>query len=98
MHTCMCVLEVEGDGTSTGHGGETCPAASQDEHEDLSETWKHSPKNVRSATGLNYFLHRRKLHFTRNRAQPMPRSCCGHARVRPGAQGSYDVAKVTALR
>lgn len=43
---CACEhvhVHVEGAGTGvwrpTGHGGETCPPPSQDEHEDLSETW-----------------------------------------------------------
>ena len=64
MHAGMCVLEVEGDGTWTGRGGEACPAPSQDEREDLSETWKYSPKNVRSATGLkSLFSAQREITF-----------------------------------
>lgn len=58
----------------------------QDEHEDLSESWENSPKRGNQLwVSILYFLHREKLHFTRNPSN--------HAPTNMVAQSSYHVAQ-----
>lgn len=74
----VCVLGAGGGaglerGDQQGMQGRCTPPASGDEREDLSVSWENSPKRRNQLwVSILYFLHRQKLHFTRNPSNRAP--------------------------